>query len=660
MSRYLTKSRFILGLDCPTKLFYTGKPQYPDTSKDDAFLESLAEGGYQVGALARCYYPSGIAINERGYDVSLEKTKELLDQENVIIFEAAFKYQNLFIRADIIEKKGNSVNLLEVKSTSFGGRNYQDMLSKKGFLSSDWRDYVYDVAFQKYVISKAFPEWNIQAYLMLANKNSVATIDGLNQKFQLTTVEDERTIVEILGDVSKESLGEEVLIRVCVDNLIEMIFKGTDTPTLPERKFADYVHYLADNYEKDEKIKTPIQKDCKACEYQATSEEQLVGKLSGFKECWSTQLGWKEEMFELPRILDIWDFRGKQKLISNGIYLMRDISEADIGDTSPSQDGKLTRTERQWLQVRKAVDSDPSPFINLDGLRSEINSFTFPLHFIDFETSMVAIPFFRGRRPYEQMAFQFSHHLVKTDFTIEHKGQYLCETKGMFPNFEFVRRLKSELENDNGTIFRYAPHENTVLNQIMSQLQDAKDDEVRDKSELMAFIKTITHGESHQGSRDMVDLWKLVKSYYYHPLMGGSNSLKEVLPSVLNSSEYIQNKYSKPIYGRNSAIRSLNYDDGWIWIQRDEQGKIKSPYKLLPPLFEGIDENDIEKFLMRSNIQEGGAAMTAYARMQFTHMSDQERTAIAKGLLKYCELDTLAMVILWEYWNNEINAQNKN
>ncbi len=656
MPRYLTKSRFILGLDCPAKLYYTGKPHYPDTSEDDAFLEALAEGGYQVGALAKCYYPGGIEIEDREYNSSLQKTADLLDKENVVLFEGAFSHKNLFVRADIIEKKGNSVNLMEVKSKSYDGRDYKDMLSKKGYLSSDWRDYVYDVAFQKYVITQAYPDFNVQAYLMLADKNSVATIDGLNQKFQLKTADNERTFVEIVGDVTKAALGEEILIRICVDNLIEMIYQGTDSPNPSDMEFTDLVHFLADRYKNDEKIIAPIHKDCKICEYQATIEEQQSGKISGFRECWSTQLGWDEAMFELPRILDIWDYRGKQKLIDKGVYLMRDVSEGDIGDIKPGEDGKLSRTERQWLQVRKSVEKDSTPYINLAGLRSELNSFSFPLHFIDFETSMVAIPFFRGRRPYEQIAFQFSHHQVSEDLKIEHKGQYLCDTKGMFPNFEFVRRLKAELEHDEGSIFRYAAHENTVLNQIMEQLDEASLAEVPDKEDLILFIKSITHSDGHEGKRDMVDLLQLVRYYYYHPLMGGSNSLKYVLPAVLNSSEFLQGKYSEPIYGKDSVIRSLNYEDGWVWIRKDTEGRIINPYKLLPPLFEGIDDDEIEDFLMRSNIQEGGAAMTAYARMQFTRMSDLEREAISKCLLRYCELDTMAMVMLWEYWNNEINV----
>jgi len=654
MPRYLTKSRFKLALDCPTSIYYYGKLQYPDTKKDDAFLEALAEGGYQVGALAKCYYPLGVEINDHGYDLPQLKTSDLLKQQDITIFEAAFRYQNLFIRADIIEKKGNIINLIEVKAKSFEGRDSSSMLTKKGFLDSKWAQYIYDVGFQKYVISKAYPDLEVRAFLMLADKNAVATVNGLNQKFQLKTVGEERTTVEIIGDISTKELGDEVLVRINIDDLIEKVYAGKDTEALPERNFIENIHFLADMYEKDSKIFVPIHKDCKNCQYRATPEEEQEGKLSGFKECWSTQLGWKPEMFELPMILDIWDFRMKQKLLDNHVYLMQDVREADIGNCNPTSDGMLTRTQRQWLQVRKTVDKDRTPFIDIDGLRKEFQKFIYPLHFIDFETSMVAIPFYKGRRPYEQTAFQFSHHVVGSDMKIEHRGQYLCIEKGKFPNFEFVRNLKAELDQDNGSVFRYANHENTVLNQILQQLEAVSLEEVRDKLELKDFIKTITHGANHCGDRDMIDLLEFVKKYYYHPLMGGSNSLKYVLPAILNSSEYIQAKYSQPIYGKNSEIQSLNYDQNWVWIQKDATAHVISPYKLLPPLFENIDDDQIEEFLMKGGIQDGGAAMTAYAKMQFAQISVLERDRIIQALLKYCELDTFAMVILWEYWNDVI------
>ena len=169
--RYLTKSRFKLALECPVKLYYTGKDEYPDQKKDDDFLAALAEGGFQVGELAKLYYPGGIEINDKGYDVPLEKTLQLLEKDNVVIFEAAFRHANLFIRADIIVKKGKVINLIEVKSKSFEGDDTGKMVGAKGGLATGWKPYLYDVAFQKHVIKSAFPGYTVKAFLMLANKD---------------------------------------------------------------------------------------------------------------------------------------------------------------------------------------------------------------------------------------------------------------------------------------------------------------------------------------------------------------------------------------------------------------------------------------------------------------------------------------------------------
>lgn len=60
--RYLTKSRFKLALECPTKLFYTGKSEYANQKIDDPFLLALAKGGFQVGALAKRYFPACVEV----------------------------------------------------------------------------------------------------------------------------------------------------------------------------------------------------------------------------------------------------------------------------------------------------------------------------------------------------------------------------------------------------------------------------------------------------------------------------------------------------------------------------------------------------------------------------------------------------------------------
>ena len=49
--RYLTKSRFKVGHECPTRLYYLDRrDEYANLDSDDPFLEALAEGGFQVGA----------------------------------------------------------------------------------------------------------------------------------------------------------------------------------------------------------------------------------------------------------------------------------------------------------------------------------------------------------------------------------------------------------------------------------------------------------------------------------------------------------------------------------------------------------------------------------------------------------------------------------
>jgi hypothetical protein len=55
-SKFLTKSRFKLAPEYPTKLFYTGKPQrYQNLKQEESFLVMPADGGYSVCELAKCF-----------------------------------------------------------------------------------------------------------------------------------------------------------------------------------------------------------------------------------------------------------------------------------------------------------------------------------------------------------------------------------------------------------------------------------------------------------------------------------------------------------------------------------------------------------------------------------------------------------------------------
>ncbi|HPQ35177.1 MAG TPA: DUF2779 domain-containing protein [Tenuifilaceae bacterium] len=658
--RYLTKSRFKLALECPVKLFYTGKDEYPDKKKHDDFLEALAEGGFQVGELAKLYYPGGIDIVEKGYDIPLQKTAELLKRDNVIIYEAAFQFENLFIRADILVKEGNRITLIEVKSKSFAGDDSK-MVGARGGLSASWKPYLYDVAFQKYVISNAMPGFSVNVNLLLADKEKRTSVDGLNQKFFISRDSDSKVRVETQGDLSKEALGEEILIVVDVDDIVNGIIAGQYGELEPGMDFASAVKFYADHYHKDEMIDRTIGVQCSKCEFDCSFDQESQGLRSGYRNCWKKRLNWKDEDFKKPHIFEIWNFRRKQNLLDAGIYHLEKLDKSDVGDFAPAKNGGMSTNERQWLQIEMSRENNNEPWFDADGMREEMSKWKFPLHFIDFETSRVAIPFTKNRRPYEGIAFQFSHHTIDENGVVKHAGEYINVEPGAFPNYDFVRALKKELENDNGTIFRYAEHENSFLVEIWKQLNDEADESVPDRLELMNFIKTITHSckdltEEWVGERDMVDMLKLVKNYFYHISMKGSNSIKVVLPAVLQTSKFIKDKYSLPVYGAEEGIESLNFRDQ-IWYRLDEDGNVINPYKLLDPVFKDMSDEETEDFTVDESIASGGAAMTAYARMQFTRMSSVERERAREALLRYCELDTLAMVMIYEHWKDLVNQQ---
>jgi len=265
MPRYLTKSRFILALECETKLFYTGKAEYADHKKDDPFLSALAEGGFQVGELAKLYYPGGHEIETLNHQLALKHTDELLQRDSMILYEAAIRHENLFLRADILIKKGTSLELIEVKSKSFRGSSSQEMLNKDGTINRDWTPYLYDVAFQKHVLSLALPQMQIRSSLLLADKNARATVDGLNQRFFIYK-QNGRSRVRVREGTTREMLGEPILIRVPVDDVAEKIYQGRDGSSR-DLSFSKWVDLLADCYGQDRKIPTELGSKCKGCEF---------------------------------------------------------------------------------------------------------------------------------------------------------------------------------------------------------------------------------------------------------------------------------------------------------------------------------------------------------------------------------------------------------
>lgn len=665
--RHLTKSRFKLALNCPTKLFYTRKDEYEDTSETDSFLEGLAQGGFQVEELARMYFPDGIAILEKDwdYDGLVQRTQEALKEENVTLFEAAFLYNGLFIRVDILEKKGNQINLIEVKASSIRSDEHTGFINKKGRL--DESEKLYDIAFQHYVIQKCHPEWDITSYLNLVDKSKRTTVSGLNSHFNIVPNSKLRTKVEVTNGLQREDLGECILAYTNVSEEIDFIFR--ENPLQPGIGFETMLLGYRDHYAADKKMITPINSGCYGCEFHLRDPEK--GKKSGFHECWMEQLPSinvsfstlsrkrQEERLNDPKTTNVW-FNPARNAFENGKVFMDELDENDLNIRLDAYG--LSRSERQWLQIEKHKNGENTSYADVDNLRLEMSQWKYPLNFIDFETSGVAIPFTSGMRPYEQLAFQYSHHVVYEDGRVEHASEYINLEIGAFPNFDFIRALKKSLEQNDGSIFRYHNHENTIVNVIHNQLYNSEE---QDRKELCDFIESISKSTGSNpntyeaGARNMIDLQQTVVRNYYHPQTGGSNSIKAILPAVLESSKFLKGKYVQPLDSIN--LTSLNFSSDYQFLKIENDLPI-NPYKSLPPLFDGISNDQIENALEKSKdqsvkkIADGGAALFAYAKMQDKSISAEERIETEKALLRYCELDTLAMVMIYECFKEFVDG----
>lgn len=639
--KVLSKSRFKLGLECPNKLYYTGKPTvFPNKKSSDTFLLALANGGFQVEELARMHYPGGIFIDAEPYEYqkASDLTWDALQQENVIIYEAAFLVDGYYVRTDVLVKQKNKIHLIEVKAKSIDPTKEYIFKGKRGGLEGKFKPYLYDLAFQKKVAQLAFPDFEYKASFMMADKTKTASIDGMNQLFRVPMGGDPRQGIEKRVN-SLAEIGNSVLTEIDVDDIVDEIIDGK----LPYSKKLNFKHSMEefrDAYRDNIYLnREPDFKACKLCEFNASDEEKAKGLISGFEQCFIKKYQWTDKEFKLPSSMEIWNYRGTRSFPQR--ILMKDLIKGDI-------DGE--HKARQQLQLDKAVKSDMSIDVKIEGLKAEMKSWVFPLHMIDFETSTVALPFFAGRRPYEQVAFQFSHHIIHSDGRVEHADEYISNTPGEYPNFNFARALKRALENDKGTIFRFASHENSILNAIIEQLKVSTEP---DKNTLIDFMKTITVSKKDSvdqwsGNRKMVDLKDVVFKYYYNPYTKGSNSIKAVLPAVLKSSAFLQAKYGRSI--GQVGVSSSNFSPEHIWLKK-EQGEVVNPYKMLPTLFEGWTETELEDNVSEiDGIADGGMALTAYAKLQYQDMTDKERGELTGGLLKYCELDTLAMVMIYEHF----------
>jgi hypothetical protein len=677
-ARYLTKSLFKTGFECPAKLRYAKDPAYGNNQEDNTFLQVLAEGGFQVGELAKLMFAGGVEVSELAHGKALSQTAELITQNDVTVFEAALTEcgfdtkgntginntpdARYFVRVDVLRKHGNIIDIIEVKSKSFDPDDERFFKNTRGF-NSKTLPYLLDVAFQTHVARLAMPALTIRSFLLLPNKAKAATVDGLNQMFPIKQVEGNkrRVTCEPLPGLTDNDVGEPLLELIDVTDLVaELLQQVFDIPGMTGtiEQLGEQLHTVLLN---PRHLRAPVQSQCKSCEYRLPPGH---AKRSGFHDCWKETVDNARLDAGEPLVVDLWDGRRTKAWMSAGKRFMADLSADDLPLAKESD--KLSRTHRQWLQISGDQLNERGYGFDKDLFAREMDSWQWPINLIDFETSRTALPFHHGGKPYGLVAFQWSHHVLHEDGRLEHADDFLMTEPGQLPNVAFLKSLRHTLGRNDGTVMMWSPYENSVLNALLETLASemalagiVEHEREALYGELLEFVDSLTirkQGNTilHKGNRAMVDLCDLSSDGFFHQRAGGSNSIKKVLPAMLTASDFLRDLYSQPVYGSVDqesvtahAFNSRHFNTPMTWWQLDETGDVTDPYQLLPPVFADVDIHESDDDAV---INQGGAAAAAYGRLQLEQASDATAQAWRNALLKYCELDTLAMAMIVQGW----------
>ena len=173
-----------------------------------------------------------------------------------------------------------------------------------------------------------------------------------------------------------------------------------------------------------------------------------------------------------------------------------------------------------------------------DKLASEISKVQYPIHHIDFESFMNAIPAYPHSRPYDSIPFQWSNHIEHEDGTIEHQ-EFLWPHKSD-PREAFTKSLLESL-GDTGTICIYSNYEEVEIAQMAKLFPELS-------VPLKALLKRTW------------DVMVLLRDHFYHPGFLGSFSIKRVLPALAPHLRYEELEISDGKAAMHEYLRSIELE----------------------------------------------------------------------------------------------------
>jgi hypothetical protein len=193
----------------------------------------------------------------------------------------------------------------------------------------------------------------------------------------------------------------------------------------------------------------------------------------------------------------------------------------------PNPDLAKLSSKKDWLQIYKnivpAEDSQPNadiePDIDKDAIKQFLSELEYPLYFLDYETMSGLIPYFDGHRPYHQVPFQYSLHILESPDTELTQKEYLHRDNSD-PSRPLTERLLKDIGDIGSVIVWFEGFEKARNSELGDMLPEYK--------EAMESINS-----------RVVDLMIPFKlKWYDDPRFNGSASIKQVLPVVCPHLSY--------------------------------------------------------------------------------------------------------------------------
>ena len=171
----------------------------------------------------------------------------------------------------------------------------------------------------------------------------------------------------------------------------------------------------------------------------------------------------------------------------------------------------------QQLQVNSALNN--SSFVDKSKIKSFLSSLNYPLFFLDFETIRPAVPVFNSHRPYQQIPFQYSLHILNKKNDEPDHFEFLASGIDD-PREELIKTLISQSKGTGDILVYNEKFERGRLEEI-----------ARDFPEYTSDIESML-----MRLKDLMIPFK--DKHFYKPEMHGSYSIKEVLPALVPELKY--------------------------------------------------------------------------------------------------------------------------